>query len=336
MDRHEGGAVTSSIRGENLLSLNDLDRDAIVEVLDTAEAFVEVNRRTIKKVPALKGRVVASLFFEESTRTRLSFETAAKRLSADVLSLAVASSSMKKGESLRDTIATVDALGIDAVVMRHQSSGAALQVSRYVPHVRVINAGDGLHQHPTQGLLDVFTVRQVLAERRGATGVETGSELFEGLRVLIVGDIRHSRVARSDIAAYVALGAEVRVAAPGTLLAEFLADWPVGVVDDFDEALEWADIVALLRLQRERGSGSFVPSLGEFTAAFGLTVERARRLRAETLIMHPGPMNRGVEIDSLVADSPAAVISRQVQNGVPIRMAVLYLCVAGSHEGPAQ
>jgi aspartate carbamoyltransferase catalytic subunit len=325
--------MIDSIRGENVLSLDELSREAIVEVLDTAEAFVEVNRRAIKKVPALKGRVVASLFFEESTRTRLSFETAAKRLSADVLSLAVASSSMKKGESLRDTIATVDALGIDAVVMRHHSSGAALQVSRYVPHVRVINGGDGLHQHPTQGLLDAFTIRQVLAERRGTSGLESGSELFEGLHILIVGDIRHSRVARSDIAAYVALGAEVRVAAPGTLLPEGVERWPVTVSDDFDEAIEWADVLGLLRLQRERGSGSFVPTLGEFTATYGITVERARRIKPEALIMHPGPMNRGVEIDSLVADSSAAVIERQVHNGVPIRMAVLYLSVAGSTGG---
>lgn len=324
--------MITSIRGESLLSMNELSKGAIVEVLDVAEAFVEVNRRTIKKVPTLKGRVVASLFFEESTRTRLSFETAAKRLSADVLSLAVASSSMKKGESLRDTIATVDALGIDAVVMRHKSSGAALQVSRYVPHVRVINAGDGLHQHPTQGLLDAFTIRQVLAERKGCTGVETGGELFEGLRILIVGDVRHSRVARSDIATYVALGADVRIAAPATLLPENISEWPVSVVDDFDEAIAWADVVALLRLQRERGSGSFVPTLGEFTSSFGLTIERARTMRSDALIMHPGPMNRGIEIDSLVADSLAAVIERQVQNGVPIRMAVLYLCVAGSIE----
>jgi aspartate carbamoyltransferase catalytic subunit len=325
--------MIESIRGENLLSLNNLSREAIVEVLDTAETFVEVNKRAIKKVPALKGRVVASIFFEESTRTRLSFETAAKRLSADVLSLAVASSSVKKGESLRDTIATIDALGIDAVVMRHQSSGAAQQVSRYVPHVRVINAGDGLHQHPTQGLLDAFTVRQVLAERGATTGLESGAELFAGLHVLIVGDIRHSRVARSDIAAYVALGAEVRVAAPGTLLPEDIVNWPVSVCEDFDEALEWADVVGLLRLQRERGSGSFVPSLGEFTQTHGLTLERARKLRPGALIMHPGPMNRGVEIDSRVADLPTAVIERQVSNGVPVRMAVLYLTVAGTSEG---
>jgi len=303
--------MNGSIRGQNLLTLNDLSREALVEVLDTAESFVEVNRRTIKKVPALKGRVVASLFFEESTRTRLSFETAAKRLSADVLSLAVASSSVKKGESLRDTIATIDALGIDAVVMRHQSSGAAMQVSRYVPQVRVINAGDGLHQHPTQGLLDAFTVRQVLSERAGTSGVETGAELFDGLKVLIVGDIRHSRVA----------------------LPSDIENWPVQVVNDYDEALEWADVVALLRLQRERGSGSFVPSLGEFTQTFGLTLARAKRLRPTTLIMHPGPMNRGVEIDSRVADLPSAVVERQVANGVPIRMAVLYLTVAGTNEG---
>ena len=325
--------MITSIRGGNLLSLNNVSKEAILEILDTAESFVEVNKRTIKKVPALKGRVVASLFFEESTRTRLSFETAAKRLSADVLSLAVASSSVKKGESLRDTISTIDALGIDAVVMRHQSSGAALQVSRYVPHVHVLNAGDGQHQHPTQGLLDAFTVRQVLAEQRGTTGLESGAELFHGLRVLIVGDIRHSRVARSDIAAYAALGAEVRIAAPGTLLPSSLEGWPVTVVDDFDEALAWADVVGLLRLQKERGTGSFVPGLGEFTQSFGLTLERQKLLKPSALIMHPGPMNRGVEIDSRVADSSQAIIERQVTNGVPVRMAALYLTIAGTSEG---
>jgi aspartate carbamoyltransferase catalytic subunit len=330
VDRHEEDAVITSLRGRNLLSLDELSGEAIVEVLDTAETFVEVNQRTIKKVPALKGRVVASLFFEESTRTRLSFETAAKRLSADVLSLAIASSSVKKGESLRDTIATVDALGIDAVVMRHSSSGAALQVSRYVPHVRVINGGDGQHQHPTQGLLDAFTIRQILAERAGARGPETGADLFRGLKVLLVGDLRHSRVARSDVSAYVALGAEVRVAAPGTLLPDDLASWPVTAVEDFEDALDWAEVVGLLRLQRERGSGSFVPTLREFTTTYGLTVERARRLAPETIIMHPGPINRGVEIDSRVADLPSSVIDRQVTNGVPIRMAVLYLSVAGT------
>jgi len=321
-----------SFRGHNVLTLEGVDASSILEVLDTAESFVEVNQRTIKKVPALKGRVVASLFFEESTRTRLSFETAAKRLGADVVSLAVASSSVKKGESLRDTIATVDALGIDAVVLRHKSSGAAVQVSRFVPHVRVINGGDGLHQHPTQGLLDVFTVRQILANRQGALGSETGAELFKGLKVLIVGDIRHSRVARSDIAAYTALGAEVRVAAPGTLLPSDLTGWPVTVVENFEEALAWADVIALLRLQQERGTGAFVPSLSEFTATFGLTTERAAVLDPTTIILHPGPMNRGVEIDSLVADRDNAFMTRQVTNGVPVRMAVLYLSIAGSKE----
>lgn len=322
--------MIDSIAGGNLVTLATLSKQAIVEVLDTAESFVEVNSRAIKKVPALKGKVVASLFFEESTRTRLSFETAAKRLSADVLSLAVASSSVKKGESLRDTIATIDALGIDAVVMRHSSSGAPVQVARYVPHVRVINAGDGQHQHPTQGLLDAFTVRQTLAARQGVSGRETGSELFEGLKVLIVGDIRHSRVARSDIEVYTRLGAKVTVAAPATLLPTDVDQWPVSVTSDFDGALAEADVVGLLRLQKERGSGAFVPSLGEFTSTFGLTSRRAKLLRPETLIMHPGPMNRGVEVDSVVADSSAAVIEQQVRNGVPIRMAVLYLTTAGS------
>lgn len=321
--------TVDSIRGASLLDLGELSRAAVLEVLDTAESFVEVHSRAIKKVPALRGRVVASLFYEESTRTRLSFETAAKRLSADVLSLAVASSSVQKGESLRDTIATIDALGIDAVVMRHASSGAAQAVSRYVPHVRVINAGDGLHQHPTQGLLDAFTLRQVLAERAGATGPATGADLFSGLRVLIVGDIRHSRVARSDIDVYTTLGATVHVCAPGPLLPPEIATWPVSVESDIDAALEAADVVALLRVQRERGSGTFVPSLAEFTRTHGLTVERLTRLRPSALVMHPGPMIRGVEIDSQVADAPCSIITRQVANGVPVRMAVLYLTIAG-------
>ncbi|HEV2427316.1 MAG TPA: aspartate carbamoyltransferase catalytic subunit [Acidimicrobiales bacterium] len=321
--------MIDSLRGQNLLDLADLSRAAVLEVLDTAESFVEVNRRAIRKVPALKGRVVASLFFEESTRTRLSFETAAKRLSADVLSLAVASSSVKKGESLRDTIATIDALGIDAVVLRHASSGAPVQVSRYVPHVRVINAGDGLHQHPTQGLLDAFTVRETLAERQGARAVETGAELFAGLRVLVVGDIRHSRVARSDVAVYTSLGASVAVAGPGTLIPPGVEEWGVEVIDDLDGALAEADVVVVLRLQRERGTGAFVPSLEEFTATFGLTAERAAILKPDALVMHPGPMNRGVEIDATVADSARSLVARQVTSGVPVRMAVLYLSLGG-------
>jgi aspartate carbamoyltransferase catalytic subunit len=324
--------MIDTIAGENLISLEPLSKTAMLEVLDHAELFAEVNSRSVRKVPTMKGRVVASLFFEESTRTRLSFETAAKRLSADVLSLAVASSSVKKGESLRDTIATIDALGIDAVVMRHHSSGAATQVSRFVPHVRVINAGDGQHQHPTQGLLDVFTIRQVLAERCGTNGRESGAELFAGLKVLIVGDLRHSRVARSDVLAYSRLGAQVRVCAPGTLLPDDLSAWQVTRESDFEAGLEWADVVGVLRLQRERGTGSFVPSLEEFTASFGLTKQRARRLRPGTLITHPGPMNRGIEIDSWVADQANALMETQVANGVAVRMAVLYLALSGSKD----
>ncbi len=318
-----------TIRGGHLLTLEGVDRVQVVDVLDTAESFVEVHHRTIRKVPALTGRVVASLFFEESTRTRLSFETAAKRLSADVISLAVAASSVKKGESLRDTISTIEALGLDAVVLRHRSSGASEQVARFVPHVHVINAGDGQHQHPTQGLLDAFTVRQVLAERRGTTGRESGAELFDGLRVLIVGDVLHSRVARSDIAVYRALGANVRVVGPGTLVPRELTEWGVEVSYDLDESLEWAQVIGLLRLQSERGSGEFVPSLGEFATHYGLTSARLTTLDPRTLVMHPGPMNRGVEIDNAVADSAHSLVTRQVANGVPVRMAVLYLTVAG-------
>lgn len=324
--------MRSSIRGGNLLTLADLSSTAILEILDTAESFSEVNQRSVRKVPALKGKVVASLFYEESTRTRLSFETAAKRLSADVVSLSVAASSVKKGESLRDTVMTMDALGLDAIVMRHASSGAAQQVSEFVPHVKVINAGDGLHQHPTQGLLDVFTVRQILADRRGLAATSTGASLFEGLRVLIVGDIGHSRVARSDIAAYATLGAQVTVAAPGTLLPADITTWPVKVATNFDEALAEADVVALLRLQHERGTGALVPSLGDFTHSHGLTRRRAAVLSPEAIIMHPGPMNRGVEIDSRVADSPQAVMTQQVANGVPVRMAVLYLSMLSAKE----
>lgn len=318
--------------GQSLLTLRGMSAETIIEILDTASSFVSDDSGGAKRVSSLQGRVVASLFFEESTRTRLSFETAAKRLGADVVSLAIASSSVQKGESLRDTVATIAAMGLDAIVLRHKSSGAAEHVARFVPDVRVINAGDGLHQHPTQGLLDVFTVREILAERQGARGVETGGALFRNLHVLIVGDIRHSRVARSDIAAYSALGAEVRIAAPRPLLPSDYADWPVTVVDDLDEALAWADVVGLLRLQQERGSGSFVPSLSEFRTTYGITEARSRLLRPGALILHPGPINRGVEIDSVVADGQQACINRQVANGVPVRMAVLHLAVSGSKE----
>lgn len=311
----------------HLLSVADLGRDGIAEVLDVSEAFAEVERRAIPKVPTLRGRVVATLFFEESTRTRLSFETAAKRLSADVLSFAVAASSMKKGESLRDTVETVEALGVDVLVVRHPSSGACHQVAGWARRARVVNAGDGWHEHPTQALLDCFTVRQVLAEREGRA--PDGVESFEGLRVLIVGDVRHSRVARSQILAYDALGATVTLAAPGTLLPPSLEGWPVSVAPDLDEALVKADVVSLLRLQTERGSGDFVPSLREYTEHWGLTARRADLLAPGAIVTHPGPIVRGVEIAGEVADLPVTVATRQVTNGVAVRMAVLFLLLGG-------
>jgi aspartate carbamoyltransferase catalytic subunit len=309
----------------HLLSVADLGRDGIAEVLRVAEAFAEVERRTVPKVPTLRGKVVATLFFEESTRTRLSFETAAKRLSADVLSLSVATSAVKKGESLRDTVETVEALGIDLLVVRHRSSGACHQVARWARRAAVVNAGDGWHEHPTQALLDCFTVRQVLAERDGREPAALGIDCFDGLRVVIVGDIRHSRVARSEVLAYHALGAEITLAGPGSLLPPSIEGWPVTVAHDLDEAIGGADVVSLLRLQAERGSGQSVPSLREYTEHWGLTRRRVSRLREGAIVTHPGPMVRGVEIAGDVADLPVTVATRQVTNGVAVRMAVLFL-----------
>ncbi len=315
--------------GQHLLSVDDLGREGIAEVLRVADAFAEVERRSIPKVPTLRGRVVATLFFEESTRTRWSFETAAKRLSADVLSFSAASSSVKKGESLRDTVETIVAMGIDAVVVRHPSSGAPHQVAGWIgDRSHVLNAGDGWHEHPTQALLDCFTVRQVLAERRGES--PAGIECFEGLRVLVVGDVRHSRVARSQVLAYHALGAEVTLAAPGSLLPPSLEGWPVTVAADFDRALGDAQVVSLLRLQTERGSGAFVPSLREYTAGWGLTNSRVRSLADDVIVTHPGPMVRGVEIAGDVADLPVTVATLQVTNGVAVRMAVLFLLLGAA------
>jgi aspartate carbamoyltransferase catalytic subunit len=321
---------------QHVLSVSDLGPEGIAEVLRVAEAFAEVERRSVPKVPTLRGKVVATLFFEESTRTRLSFETAAKRLSADVLSLAVASSSVKKGESLRDTVETVEALGIDAVIIRHNAAGAPHQVARWVERAHVVNAGDGWHEHPTQALIDCFTVRQVMAERKGAVPEELGVGCFAGLRVLIVGDIRHSRVARSEVLAYTALGAHVTLAAPGSLLPPSLESWPVEVASNLDDALGDADVVSLLRLQAERGSGSFVPSLREYTARWGLTARRAQNLGPEAIVTHPGPMVRGVEIASDVADMPRTVVTQQVANGVAVRMAILFLLLGGEMPGAAE
>lgn len=310
---------------DHLLSMDDLDAEGIVEVLEVADSFVEVGRRANPKVPALRGRTVATLFFEDSTRTRMSFETAAKRMSADVLSFAAGSSSVKKGESLRDTVETVAAMGVDAFIIRHPSAGAPAQVARWVD-ATVINAGDGWHEHPTQALLDCYTIRQVLAERSGRAVAEVGVQDFVGLRVAIVGDVAHSRVARSEVLALAALGSEITLVAPGSLLPPSLEGWPVsGVSHDLDAVLPDVDICYLLRLQTERGAGSFLPSLREYTADYGLTARRAGLLGDGALVMHPGPMNRGVEIADEVADLPRSVVLRQVANGVAVRMAVLFL-----------
>jgi aspartate carbamoyltransferase catalytic subunit len=310
----------------HLLSIDDLGSEEITEVLRVTDSFAEVGRRTNPKVPTLRSRTVATLFFEDSTRTRMSFETAAKRMSADVLSFAAGSSSVKKGESLRDTVETIEAIGIDAVVIRHASSGVPARVAGWVDHCVVINAGDGWHQHPTQALLDLYTVRQALG------GGDAGMARFAGLRVAIVGDVRHSRVARSQISAYAAMGAEVTLVAPSTLLPPSVEGWPIaGVSHRLDDVLEKADVVSLLRVQSERGSGEFLPSLREYTAGYGLTSRRAAMLPPGALILHPGPIVRGVEIASDVAELPASLITEQVSNGVAIRMAVLFLLLG---QGP--
>jgi aspartate carbamoyltransferase catalytic subunit len=297
---------------QHLLSIADLGRDGIEEILRMTDMFVEVSARPIPRVPALRGKTVVSLFFEESTRTRLSFEMAAKRLSADTMSFSVSTSSVKKGESLRDTIETIEAMGIDAIVVRHSGAGVPWQVANWTEGASVINGGDGWHEHPTQALLDCYTIRQ----QRGR---------LDGLRIAIVGDIRHSRVARSDVLAFTTLGASVTLVAPPTLLPPSLVGWPVAVSHRLDDVLPDCDVVYLLRLQRERMQEALLPSLREYTATYGLTRQRARLLGPGALIMHPGPVNRGVEIAAEVADQPNSVITRQVRNGVAVRMAVLYL-----------
>jgi aspartate carbamoyltransferase catalytic subunit len=296
---------------KHLLSIDDLGADGIAEVLRVTDSFVEVSERAIPKVPTLRGKTVVSLFYEDSTRTRLSFETAAKRLSADVMTFSTGTSSVKKGESLRDTVETIAAMGIDAVVVRHPSAGVPRQVSQWID-AAVVNAGDGWHEHPTQALLDCYTIRQHRPS-------------FEGLRIAIVGDVKHSRVARSDVLAFTALGAELTLVAPPTLLPPSLAGWPVEVSHDLDTVLPKADVVYLLRIQRERQAEALLPSLREYTAGYGLTRRRAGLLAEGALVMHPGPMNRGVEIAAEVAALPNSVITKQVANGVAVRMAVLFL-----------
>ncbi|MFZ4515181.1 MAG: aspartate carbamoyltransferase catalytic subunit [Acidimicrobiia bacterium] len=297
---------------KDLCASSDLDRAGIEDMLELADAFAEVNRREIPKVPALRGKTVVSLFFEDSTRTRLSFETAAKRLSADTMTFSVSTSSVNKGESLLDTIQTIDAMGVDAMVVRHGASGTPQRIAGWTD-AHVINAGDGRHEHPTQALLDAYTLRC----HRGPA--------LDGLRIGIVGDIAHSRVARSNTYALSTLGCEVTLIAPPTLLPESLLGWPPHQVSyDLDAVLEDLDVVYLLRLQTERQQQGLLPSIREYSDRYGLTVSRAARCKPDVLVMHPGPMNRGVEIAAEVADGPASLITEQVTNGVSVRMAVLY------------
>ena len=295
---------------KDLLAIADLDRAGIEALLDLTDHFVEVNRRSIPKVPALRGKTVVSLFYEDSTRTRLSFETAAKRLGADTMTFSVSSSSVKKGESLRDTVQTIDAFGVDAFVVRHQSSGVPSQVARWTD-AAVVNGGDGWHAHPTQALLDAYTVRS----HRGS---------LDGRHMAIVGDVKHSRVARSDIAAFTTLGAIVTLVAPPTLLPPSLVGWPVDVdLRPRRGAGRDRRLLPAPHAARAPNEG-LVPSLREYSARYGLTEARAARLAPKALVMHPGPMNRGVEIAPEVADAPNAVITEQVANGVAVRMAVLF------------
>ncbi|MCU1390073.1 MAG: pyrB [Ilumatobacteraceae bacterium] len=298
---------------KHLRSIDELGPDGLRHLLDLSDHMAEINRRPIPKVPALRGKTVVSLFFEDSTRTRLSFETAAKRLSADTMTFSVGTSSVNKGESLRDTIETVAAMGVDAFVVRHKSSGVPWQISRWT-EASVVNAGDGWHEHPTQALLDCYTIRTALNRTDG----------FDGLHIAIVGDIKHSRVARSNVWAFAALGARVTLVAPNTLLPPSLDGWPVEVVHHIDDIVEKVDVLYMLRMQRERMHEALVPSLREYTANFGLTPARADRLQQHTLVMHPGPMNRGVEMAVDPSELPGSVITQQVTNGVAVRMAVLF------------
>ncbi len=298
---------------KHLLSIDDLSAADITDLLDLTDHMVEIGQRPIPKVPALRGKNVVSLFFEDSTRTRTSFDTAAKRLSADTLNFAVSSSSVNKGESLRDTIETITAMGVDAFVVRHRSSGVPQMLTAWTT-ASVINAGDGWHQHPTQALLDCYTIRTGLNRRDG----------FDGLTVAVVGDVKHSRVARSDVDAFAKLGARVILVAPPTLLPTHVETWPVEVSHDLDSVLGELDVLYLLRVQRERMDDGLLPSLREYSTCYGLTAARAGALPGHALVMHPGPMNRGVEMVVDPGELPGSVILHQVANGVAVRMAVLF------------
>ena len=310
----------------HLLSARDLDRDSAVRILDVAEDMADVADREVKKLPTLRGKTVINLFFEDSTRTRTSFELAAKRLSADLVTFSAKGSSVSKGESLKDTAQTLAAMGADAVVIRHSASGAAqtLADSGWID-AAVLNAGDGTHEHPTQALLDAFTMRRRIHGR-----ASRGKDL-DGLAVTIVGDILHSRVARSNVWLLTTLGATVRLVAPATLLPANMSGWPAAVGFDLDAAIDDdPDVVMMLRIQAERMHASFFPNAREYSRQWGLDNQRLARLRADTMVMHPGPMNRGLEISANAADSSRSTVLEQVANGVSIRMAVLYLLLSGA------
>jgi len=297
---------------KHLLSIDELGLDGLNALLNLTDHMVEINQRPVPKVPALRGRTVASLFFEDSTRTRLSFETAAKRLSADTMTFNVSTSSVNKGESLRDTVATITDMGVDVFVVRHKSVGIPWQISEWTK-ASIINAGDGAHQHPTQALVDCYTIREA-----------THAKNFSGMRMVIVGDIKHSRVARSNIQAFSMLGAAVTLVAPPTLLPPDVSHWPVAVSHDLDEVLPQTDVLYMLRLQSERMSQGHVPTLREYSEQYGLTQKRVMNLQAQAIVMHPGPMNRGVEMQIDPSDVKNSLIHRQVANGVAVRMAVLF------------
>jgi aspartate carbamoyltransferase catalytic subunit len=301
---------------KDLTGLDELSSEEIDFLLETARAFKGVGERSLKKVPALRGKTLVNFFVEPSTRTRTSFEVAAMRLSADVVNISATASSLQKGETLKDTALNLQALQADIIVLRHSSPGSARFLSDRLGS-SIINAGDGAHEHPTQGLLDIFTMREKFGR-------------IAGLNVVIVGDILFSRVARSNIFGLVKLGANVTLAGPSTLVPRSFEKLGVRVVHRIDEALEDADVVNLLRIQHERQRKEYFPGLGEYTALFGLTKARAARLKPSCLVMHPGPINRGVEIDSDVADGSQSVILEQVTNGIAVRMAVLYLCAGGA------
>jgi aspartate carbamoyltransferase catalytic subunit len=308
----------------HLISAGDLSRDDTILILDTAAELASVAGRPIRKLPTLRGMTVVNLFYEDSTRTRTSFEAAAKRLSADVINFSARGSSVAKGESLKDTALTLEAMGADAVVIRHGASGAAHRLAGWVTG-SVVNAGDGTHEHPTQALLDAFTIRQRLG------GDQRGSGL-DGVRVTIVGDVLHSRVARSNVLLLAALGAEVTLVAPPTLMPYAVHAWPCKFSYDLDAELRKTDVVMMLRVQQERMTAAYFPTVREYRRRYGLDVGRMALLPDHAIVMHPGPMNRGVEIAAEVADSPRSTVVAQVANGVTVRMAVLYLMLGGAGE----